>query len=134
MGRNTTFMAAALPRKQQGVVLFVSLVILLVLTILGVTAISSTTMEERMAFNHQQSDLTFQAAESGIAQVIDKASSAYPGYSDASNPFYSALNGVAGNTVNAGSYTQSLTHTSVIYRSMTYTSVIYQSMTYILVI
>ncbi len=53
-------------RKQQGVVLVVGLLMLLIITIVGVTAMSDTTMNERMTANHQFQTLSFQAAESAI--------------------------------------------------------------------
>ncbi|HKK14559.1 MAG TPA: PilX N-terminal domain-containing pilus assembly protein [Gammaproteobacteria bacterium] len=46
--------------------LVVSLLILLVLTIIGVTAMSTTNLEEKMAGNMRTKNLTFQAAESGL--------------------------------------------------------------------
>jgi len=55
-----------LPRRQDGAVLVVSLLILLVLTIIGVTAMSTTNLEEKMAGNMRAKDITFQAAESGL--------------------------------------------------------------------
>ena len=54
------------PRRQQGAILFVSLIILLLLTILGVTSMSSVTMEERMAGNMRDGDLAVQAAEAAL--------------------------------------------------------------------
>lgn len=51
----------------------VSLMILLVLTILSVTALSVVTLEERMARSFQLSDAVFQGAESGIARIIHLA-------------------------------------------------------------
>ena len=55
-------------RRQQGVVLIVSLVLLLVLTILGIAAIQSTSLEERMAGNQRSHQLAFEAAEAGLRQ------------------------------------------------------------------
>jgi len=57
---------ASCPRKQRGTILFVSLIILLLLTILGVTAMSNVTMEERMAGNLRDGDLATQAAEAAL--------------------------------------------------------------------
>lgn len=55
-----------LHHKQQGVVLVVGLLMLLVITMVGVTAMSGTTSNERMTANHQFQTLSFQAAESAI--------------------------------------------------------------------
>lgn len=51
---------------QQGFVLIVALILLLVLTILGLAAAQSTSLEERMAGNYRNNTLAFQAAEAGI--------------------------------------------------------------------
>ena len=48
---------------QKGVVLFISLVLLLVLTIIGVSSVQTTSLEQRMARNSHDSVLAFQAAE-----------------------------------------------------------------------
>ena len=61
----TSRATSTLPR-QQGVVLVVSLLILLVMTVLGVAAIQSTTLQERMAGNLHDRDLAFQAAEAAL--------------------------------------------------------------------
>lgn len=52
--------------RQQGIALVMGLIILLILTIMGVTAIKSTTSQERMASNFQQQAQTFHGAESAI--------------------------------------------------------------------
>ena len=51
---------------QRGVVLFVSLVLLLVLTLLGVTVARMQTGEERMAQNDTNHQLALQAADVGL--------------------------------------------------------------------
>ena len=48
---------------QRGVVLFISLVLLLVLTIIGVSSVQTTSLEQRMARNSHDSVLAFQSAE-----------------------------------------------------------------------
>ncbi|MEE8428744.1 MAG: PilX N-terminal domain-containing pilus assembly protein [Gammaproteobacteria bacterium] len=52
--------------RQRGVVLVVSLMILLVMTVIGITATQSSSLEERMAGNARDHNLAFQAAESAI--------------------------------------------------------------------
>ena len=49
--------------KERGVALFISLVLLLVLTIIGVSAVQTTSLEQRMARNTHDSVLAFEAAE-----------------------------------------------------------------------
>jgi len=56
-----------LPSKQQGAVLIVSLMLLIVLTMLGVSVINSTKLETRMAANSNELNHAFQVAEVGIA-------------------------------------------------------------------
>ncbi len=51
---------------QKGAVLITSLMILLVLTLIGVTAMTTSTLEERMAGNLKDVNLAFQAAESAL--------------------------------------------------------------------
>ncbi len=52
--------------QQRGAILFISLIMLLMMTIIGVTSMSNVTMEERMAGNLRDGDLSFQAAEAAL--------------------------------------------------------------------
>nr|MCU0936636.1 PilX N-terminal domain-containing pilus assembly protein [Gammaproteobacteria bacterium] len=54
-------------RSQRGAVLIVALILLAVLTLLGVTAMSTTSLEEKMAANTQEGTRAFQIAETGLA-------------------------------------------------------------------
>lgn len=56
---------------QRGAVLVVGLIFLVVLTIIGVTAMQVTTMEERMAANARDRSKAFQAAEAGLRDAED---------------------------------------------------------------
>jgi len=56
-------------RKQQGSVLIISLVIMLVLTILGVSGMKTSLLEEKMAGNLRDGQLAFQAAEAALKQA-----------------------------------------------------------------
>jgi type IV pilus assembly protein PilX len=60
--------------KQQGAVLVMALVMLTVLTLIGVSSMSSSTLELKVAGNTQQHDIAFHAAQS----VIDIAASEDP--------------------------------------------------------
>jgi type IV pilus assembly protein PilX len=51
---------------QRGVALVISLLILLVLTIIGVAAMQSTTMDNKMAGNMRDESLAFEAGEAGL--------------------------------------------------------------------
>jgi len=57
-------------KKQRGIVLVVALLILVVMTVLGVSMLSSSTLEERMASNLQSQNATFQAAESCVRTAL----------------------------------------------------------------
>ena len=58
-------------RKQQGVALVVSLVILVSLTMLGLTSIQRTTTDLAMAGNQREIGLMFQSAEIGLHAAED---------------------------------------------------------------
>jgi len=60
------------PRANAGVALFISLVLLLMLTIIGVSAVQSTSLEVRMARNDHDTLLAFQAAESALRDAEDQ--------------------------------------------------------------
>lgn len=51
---------------QHGTALVMSLIFLLLLTILGITAVNTATLEERMAGNMKDQYIAFQAAESAV--------------------------------------------------------------------
>lgn len=59
------------PQQQRGMVLVLGLIMLLVITVLGVSALSTSNLEQRMAVNAQHSGVTFQAAESAILQTMN---------------------------------------------------------------
>jgi len=58
--------------RQDGAILVVSLLLLLVMTLLGLTAMQVTRMEERMAGNARDMDLAFQSAEAGLRDAEDR--------------------------------------------------------------
>ncbi|MFT7220733.1 MAG: type IV pilus assembly protein PilX [Candidatus Azotimanducaceae bacterium] len=79
--------------KQGGVVLFMSLVMLLLLTVLGVSSIQTTTLQQRMARNANDSNLAFQAAESALRDAEDfletlNALNDFDGANATNNGFY----------------------------------------------
>lgn len=51
---------------QRGMTLIIAMIFLLVLSLLGVTAMQSTVLEERIAGNTRDRDVAFQSAESGL--------------------------------------------------------------------
>ncbi len=55
------------PRHHQtGAALIISMILLLVMTLIGVTAMQSTVLEEKMAGNFRDRDVAFQAAEAAL--------------------------------------------------------------------
>ena len=66
-----TACGTATRREERGAVLAVGLLLLLVLTILGVSGLVGAALELRMAANAQYQERAFQAAEFGIEQAIN---------------------------------------------------------------
>ncbi len=56
-------------QKQAGVALVVSLILLVVITLLSVTAMRSANLDTRITVNHQHKQLAFQAAESALTKL-----------------------------------------------------------------
>jgi Tfp pilus assembly protein PilX len=60
------------PHRQEGAVLVISLMLLVILTMLGISAIDSTKLETRMAKNTQIYNEAFQMAEAGLVQASNR--------------------------------------------------------------
>ncbi len=58
--------STSLVPRERGVVLVMAMVFLLILTLIGVTTMSTTVLEEKMAGNMQDKNIAFQAAESAL--------------------------------------------------------------------
>lgn len=56
---------------QRGTALVMSMVVLVILTILGLSAMRVSILETRMAGNLQDSTIAFQSAESGLAKALN---------------------------------------------------------------
>ena len=69
---NQVKLAHAMPKQQQGAVLMISLILLLVMTVLGLSTMNTSVMQEKMAANSQNVNKTFQAAESAITSVTNQ--------------------------------------------------------------
>jgi len=61
-------LAIAAKRYQRGTALIMSMVILLILTLLGITAMGTSSLEEKMSGNTQEITRAFEAAESGLIE------------------------------------------------------------------
>lgn len=55
--------------RQHGTVLVIGLILLLLMTLIGVTAIQTTSLDERMAGNSRDRNLAFQAAEAALREA-----------------------------------------------------------------
>jgi hypothetical protein len=83
--------------NQHGAALVISLIILMVMAILGVSALANTNLEERMTQNYEHTNIAFQAVESSIEKIIVKGDAggagqyANPFYDDANDPLKIAL-------------------------------------------
>jgi type IV pilus assembly protein PilX len=53
-------------RRERGAALIVALILLMLMTVLGVTAMRTTMLQERMAGNARDSNLAFQSAEASL--------------------------------------------------------------------
>ncbi|MEN3111426.1 pilus assembly protein [Uliginosibacterium paludis] len=81
-GRKGNLIKTQKTSKQKGSALIVGLVILLLLTLLGVTAFKDAAMQERMAGNLGDANAAFQSAEAAIREAVrtdDLASKNYNG-------------------------------------------------------
>ncbi len=76
--------AISIPTSQSGAVLFTALVLMVLMTLLAVTMMGNTSMDEKMAQNSQDKNRAFQAAETGIEMAI--ANSGSMNTSNAFNP------------------------------------------------
>lgn len=83
-------------RAQHGAALVFSLAILLVLTLLTVSALRTSTLEQTMAGNTQESTRAFEAAESGLAKSLaDKTTFASMSGAAAKNYTFGSMNAQA---------------------------------------
>lgn len=77
-------------QKQQGVALVISLIILVSLTMLGLTSIQRTTTDLAMAGNQREITLMFQAAEVGLVSAENRIASSNSNgdFDDENNGFF----------------------------------------------
>jgi len=73
-----------IPTRQQGAVLAVSLVLLILITLLGLSGIRTVNLEEKMATNSVDRNLAFQAAEAALrnGEEYAEANKPTPVYTD----------------------------------------------------
>ena len=87
------------PRRQHGAVLIISLLLLLVMTLIGITAMQSSTLEEKMAGNMHNRNVALQAAEAAlrVAEADIEAMVSTAAFDD-SGAYYSDLSTVVPTT------------------------------------
>ena len=68
--RDTTWASGPCLPGQAGAVLVVSLILLVVLTLLGLSAMEFTSLEEKMATSDQEANRAFHAAETGLTDAL----------------------------------------------------------------
>lgn len=76
-------MYSAMPIKQEGMVLIVGLVMVLLITIVGLSAIRGTGLQENMAGNMRDRNVAFQAAESALREgetIVSPANKILPAF------------------------------------------------------
>jgi Tfp pilus assembly protein PilX len=65
---------STLRQRQEGIALVVGLIFLLVMTMIGISSLSTTALEERMAGNLQHKTLAFQTSEAALARFFNDIS------------------------------------------------------------
>lgn len=77
-------------RRQHGAVLVTSIILLLIMTLIGLTGMQVTTLEEKMAGNMRDRNLAFQAAESALraAESVLSQATLPTFYNDGTNGLY----------------------------------------------
>jgi type IV pilus assembly protein PilX len=88
--------------RQHGAALITALVLLVILTMLGLSSMTTNTMEERMSANAQEKNRAFQAAEAGIEIAMTNA--------DSFNINNTISNPLTGTDSNFGSYGATVTY------------------------
>ncbi|HWW19468.1 MAG TPA: PilX N-terminal domain-containing pilus assembly protein [Steroidobacteraceae bacterium] len=92
-----------LPSRQRGMVMFIALILLLVLTLLGVALARMQTVEERLAQNDANHAMALQTAEAALQAAFDNdAAGVYTDWSGATPGVYSVSAELGGGTSTAG--------------------------------
>jgi len=61
----------AMPSQQRGTVLIMSMLMLLIMTLIGITTMNTATLEEKMSANSMNSNISMQASESAVDAALD---------------------------------------------------------------
>ncbi len=98
-------------KKQSGAVLMTALVLLVIMTMLGLTSMTTSTLEEKMAANSQDINRAFQTAESGLEMVFSDENAFNTSNTTASDGTANDLYTPSATTV--GSYSASVSYNAV---------------------
>jgi type IV pilus assembly protein PilX len=80
--------SSRIPPSQAGVILVVGMIVLLVMTLIGLSAARSTLLEERMSGSHTDHNVAFQAAEAALrAGEQSLCAPALPDFNDTGGRF-----------------------------------------------
>lgn len=84
-----------LPKAQQGVVLIVGLIMVLLISLIALAAIRGSGLQELMAGNVRDRNLAFQAAEAGLREAEERFApgASHPAFDGSDVGFMEALNG-----------------------------------------
>ncbi|WP_029909645.1 pilus assembly PilX family protein [Pelobacter seleniigenes] len=107
----------SLLKTENGSILITGILILVILSILGLTAMRSTLLQAKMANNLEQQDIAFQAAETGLrrAEAQMSAYSTLPTFSGSSGLYQPAS---AGGTPRWESVDWSASSACIVYQSI----------------
>lgn len=83
--------------RQKGAALIVSLIILLVMTLIGISGMQTTVLEEKMAGNFKDRNMSLQAAEAALrsAENYLKVTTVLPTFDGSTLGFYQPTTGIA---------------------------------------
>ncbi len=98
-------------KQQSGAVLMTALVLLVIMTMLAITSMSTSTLEEKMAANSQDINRSFQTAETGLELVFTDENAFNTSNTTVSDGTANDIYTPAASTV--GSYGASVTYNAV---------------------
>ncbi len=84
------------PKKQQGVILAIGLIILLLMTLIGISGMQSTTLQEKMTGNFKDRNLAFQSSEAALrdAEQYLRTTLTIPPFNSTNGLYQPGSNGV----------------------------------------
>jgi type IV pilus assembly protein PilX len=92
------------PPRQRGAVLVVGLLLLVILTVLGTTAMQSTSLQERMAGNARDGNLASQAAEATLRDAEQYINSKVPPFEPFQSNIFNGTGGLYNSKASPGSF------------------------------